>query len=586
MDGYTCLFFCVKNRDPTGGFWPRLFPAAQRNASVTTKKEDKKSMRKSGNAKLVAAAMAAAMMLTACGGGGASSETTAAGGESTTAAPSAGGESTTAAPSADAGSGNIGRTDIVFAMNGDIVALDPAQQQDTTSSIILKHVYSTLMDTDNDGNLVGDLAESYEINEDGTAFTYKLREDAVFADGTPVTAQDVKFTYDRAKDMPKTKSNTSKIQEVVVDNDHQVTIKLVEPYAPFATIVTSSNLSILSEAAVTAAGDAYGDVDNILGSGPFVVKEWVPNDHYVIERNESYWGEMPITTSITCRVIPEGSARTIALEAGEVDLVWSVDPTDCANVEANPDVLLLSQPSSSIEYVGMNVTKEVFADQRVRQAINYALDKQAFVDTIIEGRGTIANSYINSAIPGWTDEVEAYPYDPEKAKELLAEAGYPDGFSCKIYVNGDVRTRSAQMIQAQLAEVGITVDISTYEWGALLDSLNAGEHEMFILGWSNSSFDADSSTYQLFHSSNHGATGNRAFMTDEKVDQLISDAAQETDNAKRMELYKELQFYLHDFSPWCPLYYRDDNVGVRADLKGFELHKGANHYHGNLYYEN
>ena len=305
--------------------------------------------------------------------------------------------------------------------------------------------------------------------------------------------------------------------------------------------------------------------------------------HQITE--EEYWGEMPITTTITCRVIPEGSARAIALEAGEVDLVWNVDATDCANIEANPDVTLLSQTSSSIEYLGMNTTKEKFKDVRVRQAINYALDKQTFVDTIIEGRGTVANSYINSMIPGWTDEVEAYPYDPAKAKELLAEAGYPNGFECKIYVNGDVRTRSAQIIQAQLAEVGITVDISTYEWGALLDSLNAGEHEMFLLGWSNSSFDADGSTYQLFYSGNHGATGNRAFLTDDKVDELIINAQKESDDSKRMEFYKELQVYLHEISPWCPLYYKNDNVGVRADLKGFKLHKGAQHYLGNCHYE-
>lgn len=254
-------------------------------------------------------------------------------------------------------------------------------------------------------------------------------------------------------------------------------------------------------------------------------------------------------------------------------------------MEANSDVALLSQPSSSIEYLGMNTTKEKFSDERVRQAINYALDKQTFVDTIVEGRGTVANSYINSTIPGWSEEEEAYPYDPEKAKELLAEAGYPNGFECSLYVNGDVRTRSAQIVQAQLAEVGITVDISTYEWGALLDSLNAGDHEMFILGWSNTSFDADGSTYQLFYSENHGATGNRAFLTDEKVDELIIAAQKENDDTKRMELYKELQDRLHEISPWCPLYYKYDNVGVRADLKGFKLHKGAQHYLGNCHYE-
>lgn len=536
------------------------------------KREDMR-MKKRTAARSMAALMGAAMVLTACGGGNTTAPTTGA---------YSGGETQTASESAE--SGKITKTDIVVGQASDIVTLDPAGQQDTTSGVLMKHAYSTLLYVDNEGKVVPDLAESYEMKSD-TEYVFKLREDACFWDGTPVTAQDVKFSLDRAKGMPKTKSNTSKIEEVTVNGDHEVTIKLTEPYAAFKTIVTQHNLSILSEKAVTEAGDSYGDVDNLLGSGPFKVTEWVPNDHYTLVRNDNYWGEMPIATSITCRVIPEGSARTIALEAGEIDVVWSVDPTDCANVESNPDVKLLSQPSTGIDYVGMNTQKEKFSDKRVRQAINYALDKQTFVDTIIEGRGLVANSYINAAIPGWTDEVEAYPYDPEKAKELLAEAGYPDGFECSIFVNGDLRTRSAQILQAQLADVGIKVDISTYEWGALLDTLNAGEHEMFLLGWSNTSFDPDGSTYQLFYSGNHGATGNRAFFSNDKVDELILSAQRESEESKRMELYKELQFVLHDESPWCPLYYKENNVGVRADLKGFTLHAGAQHYLGNCHYE-
>ena len=536
------------------------------------KREDMR-MKKRTAARSMSALMGAAMVLTACGGGNTTAPTTGA---------SSGGETQTASESAE--SGKITKTDIVVGQASDIVTLDPAGQQDTTSGVLMKHAYSTLLDVDNEGKVVPDLAESYEMKSD-TEYVFKLREDACFWDGTPVTAQDVKFSLDRAKGMPKTKSNTSKIEEVTVNGDHEVTIKLTEPYAAFKTIVTQHNLSILSEKAVTEAGDSYGDVDNLLGSGPFKVTEWVPNDHYTLVRNDNYWGEMPIATSITCRVIPEGSARTIALEAGEIDVVWSVDPTDCANVESNPEVKLLSQPSTGIDYVGMNTQKEKFSDKRVRQAINYALDKQAFVDTIIEGRGLVANSYINAAIPGWTDEVEAYPYDPEKAKELLAEAGYPDGFECSIFVNGDLRTRSAQILQAQLADVGIKVDISTYEWGALLDTLNAGEHEMFLLGWSNTSFDPDGSTYQLFYSGNHGATGNRAFFSNDKVDELILSAQRESEESKRMELYKELQFVLHEESPWCPLYYKENNVGVRADLKGFTLHAGAQHYLGNCHYE-
>ena len=314
------------------------------------KREDMR-MKKRTAARSMAALMGAAMVLTACGGGNTTAPTTGA---------SSGGETQTASESAE--SGKITKTDIVVGQASDIVTLDPAGQQDTTSGVLMKHAYSTLLDVDNEGKVVPDLAESYEMKSD-TEYVFKLREDACFWDGTPVTAQDVKFSLDRAKGMPKTKSNTSKIEEVTVNGDHEVTIKLTEPYAAFKTIVTQHNLSILSEKAVTEAGDSYGDVDNLLGSGPFKVTEWVPNDHYTLVRNDNYWGEMPIATSITCRVIPEGSARTIALEAGEIDVVWSVDPTDCANVESNPDVKLLSQPSTGIDYVGMNTQKEKFSDR-------------------------------------------------------------------------------------------------------------------------------------------------------------------------------------------------------------------------------
>ena len=139
------------------------------------------------------------------------------------------------------------------------------------------------------------------------------------------------------------------------------------------------------------------------------------------------------------------------------------------------------------------------------RAINYALDKQTSLIRSLRDVELAANSYINSTIPGWSEEEEAYPYDP-KRQRAPCRSRLSEWIECNLYVNGDVRTRSAQIVQAQLAEVGITVDISTYEWGAFLDSLNAGDHEMFILGWSNTSFDADGSTYQLFYSENHGAT--------------------------------------------------------------------------------
>lgn len=479
--------------------------------------------------------------------------------------------------------GSQEKTEIVFAHQTDITSLDPHEGQDNVSGILYSHIYSTLVKLNNDGEVVGNLAESWEMEGD-REYIFHLNENAVFSDGTPVTAQDVKFTFDRAMSMPKMVSQTSRISEVIVENEHQVRFRLSEPYASFLTIMCIAKMCVLSEAAVTSAGENYGSVETILGSGPFVLEEWVPNDHYTMIRNENYWGEMPKATSITCRVIPEGAARTIALETGEIDLIWTVDSIDVPNLEANPEVVCEKQPSTSIEYLAMNTKREPFSDERVRQAISYALDKQAFVDTILEGYGEVANSVMNRQLFGWNEELEPYPYDVEKAKALLKEAGYPNGFSCSIYVSGDVRNRSAQLVQAQLAEVGIQAEIFLYEWGAFLDAVNAGEHDLVISGLGNSTVDPDNNV-QYFLSSNQGAGGNRAFLSDPEADEMILAASRELDDEKRAEIYKELQVKLKDLAPWVPLYYSQNIVARRADLKGLELHKGGTYYLGNLHYE-
>ena len=151
-------------------------------------------------------------------------------------------------------------------------------------------------------------------------------------------------------------------------------------------------------------------------------------------------------------------------------------------------------------------------DVRVRQAINYATNRQEFVDTIVEGRGEVATSVVAKTVPGWNEDVKPYPQDLEKAKELLAEAGYENGLDLKMYVSGEVRSRAAQVVQAQLAQVGINVDINVYEWGAFQDAINAGEHDLLILGWVNTTCDPAYSVTQLFHSRNCGMSGNRAYL--------------------------------------------------------------------------
>ena len=173
-----------------------------------------------------------------------------------------------------------------------------------------------------------------------------------------------------------------------------------------------------------------------------------------------------------------------------------------------------------------------------------------------------------------------------KAKELLAEAGYGDGLDLKMYVSGDVRNRTAQVVQAQLAQIGVNVDINVYEWGAFQDAINAGEHELLILGWTNTTCDPEYSVTPLFHSKNCGMNGNRAYLRDEKVDEMIDAASMETDREKRLQTYRDLQVRLNELCPWVPLYYKSNMVGRRADLKGFQFNKNtALHYLGDCYFE-
>ena len=479
---------------------------------------------------------------------------------------------------------SIGKTDIVFANASDIASIDPHKVSDNTSITMLKHVYCTLLDLDNEGNLIPDLAESYEWASD-TEVVFKLKENATFADGTPIKASDVKFSLERAKNMAKVKSLVVKLDSVTVDNDYQVTLKLTEPYAVFIYMLANSRLSILSEAAVTAAGDAYGDVDNVVASGAYIMSEWAANDHYTLTRNDNYWGELPVTTSITCRVVPEGTARSIMLETGEVDLVYSVDATTISSLEGNSDVTLVQGLASSVEVIGFNLNNEALQDERVRQAISMAINKQQIIDVVQQGNAIAANSILNKTIPGWSEDVADLPYDVEKAKELMKEAGYYDeGITVKHYFFNATRNRIAQMIQAMLAEINVTVDICSVEGSALLERIGQGEHDTYDISSGNTNFNADTTFYNMFHSDNIGSS-NYIFLNDPDMDERIESIARIIDDDERNAAYKELQQDIMDTAYVLPLYYPISTVGIRSDLKGFEIAASGCYDLCNLYYE-
>lgn len=528
----------------------------------------------------VAAAAAAVLVLAGCGSQAGPSDTSAA----ASATESSAGTASDTGSSEDGGNGTITRDEIVLGGKADIKSTDPAGQTDVYSAMLIRHMYNGLLKIDEDGStVVGDLAESFDMPDDLT-YHFVLKQGVLFHDGTELKASDVKFSLERAREMASTKPTASYFDQITVNGDYEVTLTLNQPCAAMLYLLTNSNMMIVSEKAVTEAGDQY--VEHPVGTGPFKFVEWVPNDHWTIERNDEYFGEKPLTSRLTCRVIVEETSRVIALETGEIDMALDIAETEAVNVEANPDLVLEAGPSPSIEFLGLNFQNEYLSNKKVRQAIAYALDKEVFVDTIVEGRGEIANSCIGKTIPGWDESIEPYPYDPEKARELLAEAGYADGFDLEVNVSSEIRNRTAQLIQAQLLDVGINLEINMYDFGAFQDMLADGDDELFVLGWSNSNVDPMRSTTPLFHSDYCGRNGNNySFIQNDQLDALLDEAGSELDQDKRMELYREIQELLREEVPIIPLYYKQNINARQADLKGFVFDKNTNHYYGNLHYE-
>jgi peptide/nickel transport system substrate-binding protein len=375
-----------------------------------------------------------------------------------------------------------------------------------------------LLRLDNDMKLVPSLAESYEYLS-GTELQFKLKKAVKFHNGEEMKASDVKFSIQRAMASPKVKAFAASITDVKVVDDYTVVIVTEKPYAPLLANLCHTALSIVSEKAVTEMGASFKD--HPVGTGPFKFSEWVSGDKIVLVKHKDYFDGDVAANSLTFRTIPEGSSRTIALETGEVDMVYPVDPVDAGRVKDSKNLTLVETLSPKIEYVSMNQKYKPFSNVKVRQAVNYAVNRRAIFDVVAEGTGKITDSVMSAKIIGYNENVKSYEYNPGKAKELLAEAGYPDGFDVVISISGDMRNRNAQLIQADLTAVGIKATIENLEWATFLDKVNKGDYQIFNMSYNNTTGDPDTSLYQLFCSTVPSASGNRSFYKNTKIDELL-----------------------------------------------------------------
>ena len=451
---------------------------------------------------------------------------------------------------------------LVYALNTDVQSLDPQIQNDTTSEQVVKMLYNTLLKFQDDGTVVGDLAESWSVSEDKLTWTFNLKQGVKFHNGKELTSADVKATFDRALNAEAGGLRTTEIIKmftaVEAPDPYTVTITTDGPYGPMESLMCNMSLGIMDADYIEQYGlDLGTSVEGENGTGPFKVVSWERDQEIVVERFDDYFGTPAKLKTVVYTVIPEAASRVIALETGEVDVIDKPTNEDLERLEADTEnFTVLRKPTISQRLFRFGCNDPIISNTKVRQAIVYAIDRQAIIDALFTGSAYPSTAPLAPVTFGYSDlgEIEQ---DLELAKSLLAEAGYPDGFDTKIvtterYQNG---IELAEIISQQLAEIGINAEIEVWEWSALSASWNgitADEFDqpIFIMGAGPSMRDADGGLRGLYTTSETGLNDrNYGFYSNAEVDALIEQGMQETDQQKRVEIYKEAMEILYREDP-------------------------------------
>jgi peptide/nickel transport system substrate-binding protein len=476
---------------------------------------------------------------------------------------------------------------LVVGLVAEPVLLDPAQVTDLNSNRVGRRVVETLVAfADESTQIVPGLAESWTISKDGLNYTFKLRKGIAFHDGTPFNAPAVKVSIERQINPEHPANKLGKypfaayffgnVKAVEVMDDSTVRFILKEPRASFLAILTAGAASVVSPTAAMKAGQDYGA--SPVGTGPFKFVQWDRGQRVVLEKNPSYWRFPVKVDRVIFRPITEDQARLTELLTGALDLIVGTPPDFVAQLENHPKVTLLRQVGAHVWYLGFNNSKKPFDDKRVRQALNYAVDKEAIVRDVLKGTGAVSKGPV---LPGtWGDEsgIKPFPYDPERARKLLAEAGLASGFSTTLWVpeSGSGMQSPVAMstiIQSNLKAVGVNVTLQTMEWGAFLAKLRTKEQDLFALSWMAGSEDPDLVMYPLLHSSQWTPVGpNRAMYKNPRFDEVLTQARLTTDQAKRAQLYREAQRLLHDDPPWIFIDHEVQTAAFAKRVQGFKLH--------------
>ena len=471
---------------------------------------------------------------------------------------------------------------LIVAKSEDITSLDPAEAINQKSFSIYCQIFEGLVRYNSEtGEVDPCLATEWEQVDD-TTWHFTLREGVKFHDGNEMTSEDVVFSFQRIMDSGIASSYVDYIDSVEADGDYAITMHLKMPYAQVIQALTYPAAVVVSKAAAEADGDKFGQ--SPVGTGPYVFKERMAADSITMEAFADYWGEKAKTQNLIFKVIPEGSQRTIMLENGEADIVCDVLPNDASRVEEASNLTLINE--TGYKYYAMYFkcdSSTPVGDKLVRQAIEYAIDKQSIVDAVMSGYAQVGSLLTTPPTVGYNAEKDrGNLYDVEKAKELLAEAGYADGFELEVYVrSGQIYEEIATIIQDQLSEVGITVKQNVLESNKIDEMVYSGEEVPVRLSfYNNICGDTDFIMQKLLPT-----TYGQVYFNDEMVD-LITRARAETDATARQAIYDEFHDLMAEDVPQISLFYEEILMGMQSTTTGFLLNPlGAHQYASVAVYE-
>lgn len=502
---------------------------------------------------------------------------------------------------------------LIFGSSGDAVRLDPADVTDGESIQRMDNIHEGLVQYKSGTTEIEPcLATDWDVSADKLTITFNLREDVQFHhDYGEMTADDVVFSFERQYNADNWYHDNGEwaywgymftdIDYIEKIDDYKVAIHMKRPNASIMTSLAMFTVCIVSEDAAKDYGDDY--FANPVGTGPFEFVSWVKDDQITLRAFDDYWGGRAQIDELIFKVITDPSARLMALQAGEVHGIEHVDPQHIDIIKDDPKLQLISQAGMNVGYVALNCGEgyedangngkwdegeevdvpgafEPFQDIRVRQAIAHAINKDAIVRNLYKGAATAAVQGMPPVLFGYNHDIAGYEYDPAKARQLLADAGYPDGFTVTFWHMPvsrpyfPVPTEIAEAIQADLAAVGITAELFTEDWGTYLGDTEAGKHHMAMLGWTGDNGDPDNFLNVLYSQDKAtlGTAGNIGFKKNAEFQSLLDQALANYDQDARAELYEKANKLLVDQCSHVFIAHSDQNLAFLATVHGYVIH--------------